>query len=223
MASQSNNAADHGAAAADAHETYQQFRSDCSRPVHGPTAGYIPNVLVQIHDQRKALFYEDLLYGKTALIGCISGRSGDGCGLLETLVEVQSLLGDQLGKTVYIYCITTDPEHDTPEVLQRLAERHGARDGWLFLTGEPGPLGLLRQRLFSHSGGKDCSLTLVRYGNEAVGLWGGLSSAASAKAMVERLSWVRSRQAGTLLSRRKGPLPLAGADSEPHGEPSQHS
>ncbi|MCC5829662.1 MAG: SCO family protein [Phycisphaeraceae bacterium] len=34
--------------------------------------------------------------------------------------------------------ITVDPEHDTPEVLQEYADRHGAdARRWLFLTGDP--------------------------------------------------------------------------------------
>ena len=32
--------------------------------------------------------------------------------------------------------ITVDPQHDTPEVLRRYAERYGATDRWLFLTGD---------------------------------------------------------------------------------------
>lgn len=31
--------------------------------------------------------------------------------------------------------ITVDPKHDTPEVLRRYADRYGATDRWLFLTG----------------------------------------------------------------------------------------
>jgi protein SCO1 len=214
MAGELNRVFDALGAKAQPDGTYRGRDSECSRPLQGPNADYIPNVLVQIHDQRKALFYQDLLLGKTTLIGCISGASAEGCRLLQTFGEVQAMLGDQLGNNAFVYCITTNPEHDTPDVLRDLADRHGARDGWLFLTGDPPSLRVLRERLFSHSGGKDCSMTLVRYGNEAMGLWGGLSSAASAEAMVERLSWVRSRTVQPQISRRKGPPPLAGVETE---------
>ena len=42
--------------------------------------------------------------------------------------------------------VSTDPEHDTPEVLQKYAEHfHAAPDRWLFLTGEKGKVyGLIR-------------------------------------------------------------------------------
>ena len=44
---------------------------------------------------------------------------------------------------------TTDPEHDTPEVLDRYARRFGADpERWLFLTGDPGQIAtVLRHRL----------------------------------------------------------------------------
>src|SRR5947209_10967805 len=156
-------------------ESQSGWKGDCSRPLNGMHADYIPNVLVQLHDGRKAFFYEDLLLGKTVLISCVSARHGADSKILKTLAEVQSLLDNKLGKDIFIYCISTEPEHDTRDVLQKLSDRIGAKPGWLFLTGSPDALSLLRQRLFTHSGGHDCSATLVRYGNESVGLWGGIS------------------------------------------------
>ena len=186
----------------------QRSKHVCTRPFRGPMAGYIPNIIVQLHDTRRAMFYEDLLLDKAVLIACISARSGDSCSVLSTFAELQSLLGNRLGKDVFFYCLTTEPEHDTPKVLRQLAERHGARDGWLFLTGQANQLELLRQRLFTHSGGHDCSMTLVRYGNESVGLWGGLSASSSAHAMAERLLWIQPRAVAFGKPRRKGPPPL---------------
>ena len=36
---------------------------------------------------------------------------------------------------VHLVSISVDPTHDTPEVLRGYAERAGAKDDWLFLTG----------------------------------------------------------------------------------------
>ncbi len=65
----------------------------------------------------------------------------------QNLVQVQKALGDQLGRDVFIYSITLDPEHDTPEVLKAYAERHGARPGWTFLTGNAEDITTLRNKL----------------------------------------------------------------------------
>ena len=46
-------------------------QTPCEQP-HGPYAGYFPNVVVQTHEGRRALFYNDLLRGKTVLVHCMS-------------------------------------------------------------------------------------------------------------------------------------------------------
>jgi cytochrome oxidase Cu insertion factor (SCO1/SenC/PrrC family) len=44
--------------------------------------------------------------------------------------------------------ITVDPEHDTPEVLRRYAERYEAGDRWWFLTGDKTDIHFLAQQGF---------------------------------------------------------------------------
>lgn len=44
--------------------------------------------------------------------------------------------------------ITVDPQHDTPEVLRRYAERYGAGDRWWFLTGDKTDIYCLAQQGF---------------------------------------------------------------------------
>jgi len=182
---------------------------DCSRPLHGPLSTYIPNVVVQTHNFRRALFYDDLLRGKLVLIHCVSVQDRNTWSAIETLADVQALLGDRLGRDVFIYSLATDAEHDTPQALRGLAEKYGAGDGWLFLTAEPAALELLRDRLFGPAGGHHYSMNLIRYGNVAAGLWGGILATANAESIAERLSWVETgkRQAGDL-PQRKGPAPL---------------
>jgi hypothetical protein len=73
---------------------------------------------------------------------------------------------------------------------------------------------LLRGRLFAHDAThhgsaavRDCSAGLVRYGNEAVGLWGSVPAKAEPEWIVKRLSWVETRPSpavGTF--KRRGPI-----------------
>jgi protein SCO1 len=183
--------------------------ADCSRPLRGPLAAYIPNVVVQTHNFRRALFYDDLLLGKLVLIHCVSVQDRETWADIETLVGVQELLGERLGRDVFIYSIATDPEHDTPQALRALAEKYGAQDGWLFLTAEPAALEALRDRLFGPAGGHDYSMRLIRYGNVSAGLWGGILATADAESIAERLSWVETgKRPSAELPQRKGPAPL---------------
>jgi len=211
------------ASAQEAHTQHAHDPSDCecARPRNGPYAGYFPNVVVVTHEGRRALFYNDLLRGKTVLVNCMSVAGDSVYPVTANLARVQRLLGERAGRDVFMYSITVDPERDTPRVLAEFADRHGVGPGWLFLTGAPDTIGLLRGRLFadvgghahSHGAARDCSMGLVRYGNEAVGLWGSVPSKTDPEWIVRRLSWVSTREHASGAPRRRGPTPVLAKDS----------
>ncbi|HEY6252142.1 MAG TPA: SCO family protein [Candidatus Angelobacter sp.] len=181
----------------------------CEPPVPGPHAAYIPNVVVHTHRGQTARFYDDLIRQRIVLINCMSIRDEASCSNMETVAQLQPLIGEDLGRSVFIYSLTTDPEHDTAAALRRFAEKYNARDGWLFLTGDPAELMTLRARLFTHDGGQDCSMHLIRYGNEAVGVWGGVSVMIGAKSIAQRVQWITPREAPAGSPTRGGPSPLS--------------
>jgi protein SCO1/2 len=189
---------------------------DCSRPHNGPYAHHFPNVVVQTHEGQRALFYDDLLRGKMVMINCMSVKNDALFPVSRNLANVQRLLRDRVGRSLFMYSITVDPEHDTPRVLKAFADKHGAGPGWMFLTGEPAGIQSLRSRLFISGEGndhsdcppQDCSLALIRYGNEAVGLWGSVPAKTAPELIAMRLSWIRSEQPTTGTPRRAGPHPL---------------
>jgi protein SCO1/2 len=195
---------------------------ECAPPRNGPYADYFPNVVVHTHEGRRALFYNDLLRGRTVLFNCMSVAGEPLHHATANLVRVQRLLGDRAGREVFIYSLTVEPERDTPHALAAFAEARGVGPGWLFLTGKPDVIHALRERLFAdraaprpargHAGGhahgparEDCSLGLVRYGNEAVGLWGSVPAQTAPEWVVRRLSWVASRKAPAGQFKRRGP------------------
>jgi protein SCO1/2 len=193
---------------------------ECAPPRNGPYADYFPNVVVQTHEGRRALFYNDLLRGKTVLVNCMSVAGESLHRSTANLVKVQRLLGGRAGRDVFLYSITAEPECDTPRALAAFAEEQGVGPGWLLLTGKPDVIRALRERLFAdraarghgdgHAHGparEDCSLGLVRYGNEAVGLWGAVPTRAEPEWVVRRLSWVESRKAPAGQFERRGPTP----------------
>ncbi|MCH8290309.1 SCO family protein [Candidatus Poribacteria bacterium] len=194
-----------------------KFPDGCREFSVGPNADYFPNVTVQTHENQKALFYDDFLRDKTVMINCMSVKNDSVYPVTENLVKVQRLLGNRVGRDVFMYSITVDPENDTPRVLRAFAEKHGVGPGWLFLTGETEVIEGLRGRLFAHSGGhvhglgptQDCSLGLIQYGNEAIGLWGSVPSKASPEWIVERLSWLTPRQRSVGPPKRRGPVAMA--------------
>lgn len=111
-------------------------------------ADYFPNVTLTTQDGEKVRFYDDLLKDRIVAVDLIYTRCKFSCPL-ETarLAQVQRILGDRVGKDIFFYSITLDPEHDTPEVLKAYAEKYHVGPGWLFLTGKKEDVKLLARKL----------------------------------------------------------------------------
>ena len=79
------------------------------------------------------------LRGKVVAVTFIYASCADTCPLLTAkLAGLQARLGTDFGAKVFFVAITLDPERDTPQVLKRYAQAHGANlSGWVFLTGTP--------------------------------------------------------------------------------------
>ncbi|HZN00715.1 MAG TPA: SCO family protein, partial [Pyrinomonadaceae bacterium] len=69
-----------------------------------------PNVTLTTHKGKKVKFYDDLLKDKIVLINFMYVRCDGKCpGTTANLVKVQKLLGDRVGKDIFIYSITLKP------------------------------------------------------------------------------------------------------------------
>jgi len=136
---------------------------------------YFPNVELTTHTGTPVRFY-DLIKGKKVAIELIYTTCRFACPL-ETarLAQVQRLLGDRMGRDIFFYSITIDPEHDTPAVLRAFADKYQAGPGWTFLTGKPGDIDLLSKKLGLYSdpdpANRDGHVPTLLLGNEATGLW----------------------------------------------------
>lgn len=106
------------------------------------------NIPLVTQDGVKVHFYDDLLKGKIVAVNFIYTSCLFTCPL-ETarLAQVQRILGDRLGKDIFFYSISIDPEHDTPEVLKEYAKEFDAGPGWTFLTGRASDIDMLAYRL----------------------------------------------------------------------------
>ncbi|MCU1382495.1 MAG: hypothetical protein JWL71_1192 [Acidobacteria bacterium] len=138
-------------------------------------ANYFPNVALTTQDGDRVHFY-DLIKGRIVAIDLIYTTCEYNCPL-ETarLAQVQRLLGDRVGRDIFFYSITIDPEHDTPAVLKAYAEQYHAGPGWLFLNATLDDVDLLSKKLGLYSEpnpeNKDGHMPTLLIGNEATGQW----------------------------------------------------
>lgn len=138
-------------------------------------ANYFPNVPLIDQNGRTVHLYDDLLKGKTVVVNLIYTQCQDSCPL-ETarLLQVQHMLGDHVGKDVFFYSISIDPEHDTPAVLKAYAEKFHTGPGWLFLTGKKADIDLAAHKLglyYDPGLNRDGHTVELMIGNEPSGQW----------------------------------------------------
>jgi protein SCO1/2 len=134
-----------------------------------------PNVPLVNQDGKILRFYDDVIKGKVVSINFMFTSCSDSCPL-ETakLRKLQKLLGDHLGKNVFMYSITVDPERDTPAVLKTYMKKFNIGSGWQFLTGKKEDIDLIRKKLGMYTEDEDeLSDHHINFmlGNETTGQW----------------------------------------------------
>jgi len=166
---------------------------------------YFPEVTLRTQDNEKVQFYEDLIKDKIVMINFFYARCEGVCpGITANLVRVQKLLGERIGRDIFMYSISLKPSEDSPKVLKAYSHLFHMRPGWKLLTGNPEDLELLRRSLgFTNPDPKldqDKSQHIgnIRYGNEPLMLWAACPGLAHAEWIAESVSWmIRPETAGS--------------------------
>lgn len=137
-----------------------------------------PNVTLYTHEGQPVKFYDDLIRGKVVTFNMMYAQCERSCPLsTANLRLVQGMLGERVGRDVFMYSISLQPELDTSQRLREYVERHHIGPGWLFLTGAREDIDLVRYRLgfydpdplvdfndLNHTG-------MLRVGNDALDRW----------------------------------------------------
>ncbi len=93
---------------------------------------HLPNVPLVTQDGKRVRFYDDLVKGRIVTINFFYAKCEDVCPLVTAnLVQVQKLLGDQVGRQVFMYSCTLKPFFDR----QARGHRNAPEGPWLHLSG----------------------------------------------------------------------------------------
>ncbi len=123
--------------------------ADKSRPAASLGPRYYSNGVFRTHENKPVRFYDDLIKGKISIINFMYASCETFCPKsIACLTKLQDLLGDRLGRDMFMYSFTLKPDEDTPAKLAAYAKRNHARPGWLFLTGSEYDLTSVRFKLF---------------------------------------------------------------------------
>lgn len=144
----------------------------------GPRSRYFPNVMVDTHEGGKLRFYDDLVQGKIVIFNMMYSVCTGICpGNTANLLRVQEILGNRVGKDIFMISMTLQPVFDTPNALRDYVKLYNIRPGWTFLTGKPDEMESIRRKLgfFNDDPAIDRKLSnhtgMLRVGNERLDRW----------------------------------------------------
>lgn len=137
-----------------------------------PAHKYFGDVRLVDQNGREQRLYSDLLKGKTVVIDVMFTECTGVCPILSKKMEqVQTALGDRVGKDVYLLSISVDPTNDTPARLKEYAARYNAKPGWYFLTGSKQNVEEALRKLGQYVQEREAHQNLILIGNDQTGLW----------------------------------------------------
>lgn len=138
---------------------------------------WFPNPVLTNQDGEKLHFYDDIIKGKVVVLSFIYTKCKDVCPAdTAQLLQVQDILGDRVGKDIFFYSFSIDPDNDTPAVLKDYMHMFGVKPGWQFLTGSKDDVKLIQKKLGLISASaaqatlRDHNTSLM-LGNEKTGQW----------------------------------------------------
>jgi cytochrome oxidase Cu insertion factor (SCO1/SenC/PrrC family) len=132
---------------------------------------YFSDTELLTHEGKRVRFFSDVLKGRVVVVTFFYTTCTGACPITnQKLSLVQDMLGDRFGKEIFFVSVTTDPENDTPKVLESYRRNFTARDGWVFLTGEPEKVKRVSRRL-GQTYEKEAHLPLLLAGNVRTAHW----------------------------------------------------
>lgn len=145
-----------------------------SKQTQEPAAAekYFTNTELITQDGKRVRFYTDVLKGRVIVINSFFSTCKGACmPMNRNFKKVADLLGDKVGRDVFLVSITVDPQMDTPEALKEYASSLHAPAGWVFLTGTKENVDVVLHKLGQYVADKNDHITVLIIGNERTGLW----------------------------------------------------
>lgn len=164
--------------------------------VAGPPAGgtdakkrefYTDQKLVT-QDGREVRFYTDMLKDKVVLIHFFYTNCRTTSAMQsKVLSDLQGLLGERLGRDIFLISMTVDPAHDTPDKVKAYARVFAARKGWNFLTGKKATVDFINGRLGGYTEDPEAHPAFLLLGNVKTGHWVKVDPDTKPKALADQL------------------------------------
>ena len=166
----------------------------------GPSAANFPNVTVVTSSGDEVLWYDDVVRGRRVMIHFFSFDYDRQHGMIDHLCRAYRLAAEQGDRRVTMISIAGDSPD--PAELAAFKSNKGIGADWLFLSGAPESIDLIRSYLYirrhdpcrvippAHASDHVHAMVVARYGNEALGRWASFPVRSSPRSIVQRFGWI---------------------------------
>jgi protein SCO1 len=139
-------------------------------------------------DGKTYRFYSEVLADRTVLMNFFFTACKGICPMTsKKIAELQTELGDRLGKDIHIISIALDPKNDTPEVVRKYAQGYGPKTGWHWVTGDEAQLAEITKKLGETNENIEAHTGILIVGNVKSRRWQKMRPNLPAAAIAERL------------------------------------
>jgi protein SCO1/2 len=157
----------------------------------------IPDLDLRDQDGRKLRFYSDLIKDKVVVLSFFYTSCSYSCTMQgKTFSKLQSLLGDRLGKSVFLISVTMDPATDDPAQLKSWGKRYDVRNGWTLVTGKEAELNKLLLPFTGTRAGGGMHLAATFIGNDKTGVWTSAAGVFDPEVLLNAVDAVSGEAAG---------------------------
>lgn len=156
-----------------------------SQDVEIAKRNYFTDLKLLTQDGKEVRFYTDVLKDRVVLLSFFYTQCKDACPLQsKVLADLQPMLGDHLGKEIFIVSLSVDPDRDSPAAMKAYAGKFHAQPGWLFLSGKKENVNWVIYKLGQY-GGEDVKEHSTAYlaGNVKTARWKKVYPHAQAKTL----------------------------------------
>jgi len=151
----------------------------------------IPDLVLRDQEGRKVRFYSDLIKDKVVVLTFFYTSCTYTCTLQgRTFSRLQSLLGERLGKSVFLISVTTDPVRDNPEHLKAWGKLYNLQPGWTLVTGEETEMNKLLIPFTGTTAGGGMHLPSTFIGNDSRGLWSSAAGVFAAEDLLKAVDFI---------------------------------
>jgi len=148
-------------------------------------------------DGNRVRFRSDVVKDRMVVIDVFYTTCPLVCPILSaTFSDLQDLLGDRLGREVFLVSVTVDPVTDIPPRLKEYARRWDAKRGWIFLTGARPDVDRVLRGLEAYTADFTDHPTMMLVGDAASGEWARFYGFPTPEMLSAKLDEFRAKRGG---------------------------